>query len=147
MSFVIDNGNPHPVSLGDRWTPKLNGEIYCSPACGFGCKKADFDRAFALANALAVNLGPGWQPKVWENGGWYWEVKKGAATVSPEEDGRFQADIRFTLDEVHETCVREVRPDPREAVEAVIDVLNRKVAILKRTLVSVSLAPAELQDV
>lgn len=147
MSYVIDNGNPNPVSRGDRWTPKLKGNVFCSPACGFGCKKADFDRASARANALAANLGPGWQPDVWENGGWYWEVKKGAATVRPDDDDGFVADIRFSLDDVHETCVREARADPREAVEAVIAVLDRKVAVLKRALLSVSLAPAEIQDV
>lgn len=147
MVHVIDNGNPHPLESGSRWAPVLDGDIFCSPACGFRCKKADYDRALTSANALAATLGPGWAPEVWENGGWHWEARKGNATVCQEDDGRFSADIRFSLDDVHETLVREVRATPREAIEAVINVLDRKATILKRALVSLSLAPLEVEDV
>jgi hypothetical protein len=146
-STVIDNGNVNSIALDDRWTPKLNGSIFCSPACGFGCKKADFDHATQRASALANKLGSGWQPHVWENGGWHFEVTKSAAIVSFEEEGLYQASIRFSFDDRVELCISESRGDPREAIEAVTEVLNRRVATLTRTLLSVSIAPAEIQDV
>lgn len=70
----------------ENWTPRaLPGGIYCSPACGGAkgfCKRADFDRATMDAGALAAQLGDGWEPRVWENLGWHWEVAKG--TVSKD---------------------------------------------------------------
>jgi hypothetical protein len=147
MSYVIDNGNANPVGLGDRWTPKLNGAIYCSPACGANCKKAEFDRATERAAALAARLGSGWRPQVWENLGWHFEVKKGAAAVSVDEHGVYHASIRFLYDDRCEQCVEESRTDPREAMGAVVDVINQRIAALKRALLSVSIGPAEIQDV
>ncbi|NRF83817.1 hypothetical protein HQ619_07740 [Burkholderia gladioli] len=147
MTCVIDNGNANPISLGDGWTPRLTGKIYCSPACGFGCTKDDFDRASALAYAFATNLGSGWQAHVWENGGWHWEVTKGAAILRPTHDGRFHAEIRFMFNDTHETLIRETRRDAREAVQAVIDTLDQKVRVLKRAIVSMSLSSAAIEDV
>jgi hypothetical protein len=147
MSNVFENGNVSPLSLGDRWTPKLNGAIFCSPACGFKCKKVDFDHAMESAATLANQLGNGWRPCVWENGGWYFEVKKGAATVSVDEAGEYTATIRFHFEDDHENCLSESRQDPREAVAALVERMNQRVATLKRALVSVSLSPLEILDV
>lgn len=147
MRNVIDNGNVNPPSIGDRWTPKLDGEIFCSPACGSRCKKVDFDRATEQANALANQLGGGWQSHVWENGGWYFEVEKRKATVLVESDGQYEASIRFCLDDVKEQCISKIRDNPRDAVEAVIEEINGKIAVLKRALLSLSLASLEIQDV
>jgi hypothetical protein len=70
---------PRPLS----WKPKLNGEVYCSSACGSKCKRADFERATARAEALVKRLGSGWEPKVWENMGWHYSArsKSGYLTV------------------------------------------------------------------
>lgn len=65
------------------WTPIEFGDVYCSTACGFGCKRAAYDRAVLEADVLAKKLGAGWAPKVWENCGWNYEAVKGAAKVSP----------------------------------------------------------------
>lgn len=65
------------------WTPVLNGEIYCSPRCGCRCKKAAYDKAQAEAVALCATLGPGWEPRVWENCGWHCEATKGNCRVIP----------------------------------------------------------------
>lgn len=147
MSIVIENGNPTPLSIGDQWTPKLRGKIFCSPACGFGCKKVDFDRATEQATSLANQLGGGWEPHVWENCGWYFEVQKRTATVSVERDGQYEASVRFCFDEAHELCISEIRVNPRDAVEAVIEVLKGKIIVLNRSLQSLSLDPLEIQDI
>lgn len=147
MTYVIDNGNANGVSIGEgRWTPKLNGAVYCSPACGFKCKKADFDRAMDGAAALVRQLGAGWSPSVWENGGWHFEAKKGGATVVVEAD-QFEASLRFCFEESHETLISATRSDPREAVEALIEQMNTRIATLRRALVSLSPSPLEITDV
>lgn len=58
----------------DGWTPVENGDRYCSPSCGRGCTKAEFELAEARANALARQLGPGWTPVLKENLGWHYHV-------------------------------------------------------------------------
>lgn len=66
------------------WEPVSRGDAYCSPRCGFGCTKAGYDRAVAEASALAIRLGDGWAPSVWENAGWHYEAVNGIARVKPE---------------------------------------------------------------
>lgn len=58
------------------WAPILREDgTYCSPACGFGCTKAQHDEVHRLARELAERLGPGWKPDVWENGRWLYGAK------------------------------------------------------------------------
>lgn len=147
MSFVIDSGNVTPPSLPDRWTPRLNGEIFCSPACGNQCTRADFDLATHGAHTLVGQLGSGWQPHVWENCGWHFEAVKRNATVVVVDGHRHMASIRFHMDDRTELCVSEVRDSPREAVEAVVEGINKRIATLQRALLSLSLAPLEIEDV
>lgn len=64
------------------WTPILKGDEYCAPACGYGCKKADYDEAVIKANELAAKLGPQWTPRVHENGRWFWGA---VSTTSSEQ--------------------------------------------------------------
>lgn len=64
-----------------RWKPVRRGRIYCSPACGGDCTLAVFRAATAAAEKLAVKLGEGWEPRVWENLGWHWEVLRGEIAV------------------------------------------------------------------
>jgi hypothetical protein len=59
------------------WKPVRRGDVYCSPACGAGCKLADYQRCVRLAKALAKRMGPGWKPYVGENLHWYYGVYKG----------------------------------------------------------------------
>lgn len=70
-----------------RWTPVLDGDTYCSPACGFKCTKASFDLATSNALKLATEMGEGWEPKVWENGKWYYCVQRGKAAIHPPSPG------------------------------------------------------------
>lgn len=80
----------HPEVIGnDRYAlpPQLffdgGEEIYCSPWCGGGCKRAAYDKAVADAAALAQRMGDGWEPVVWENLGWYYRIEKGVAELYP----------------------------------------------------------------
>ena len=66
------------------WTPVSRpGGIYCSPLCGCGCLKKDYSDAVNHADALALRMGPGWVPRVWENGGWNYMVSKGIFEIRP----------------------------------------------------------------
>ena len=50
--------NPNQVpATADEWTPVLNGDLFCSPRCGCGCTKAEYDLACESANALAARMG------------------------------------------------------------------------------------------
>ena len=147
MHVVIDNGNVTPLASPDRWTPVLNGKTFCSPACGFKCTKAAFDAATDGARSLVNQLGSGWEPRVWENLGWHFEATRRGATVAVNDDGKYKAAIRFHMEPRTELCVSETRDTAREAVEAVVENLNGRVAILRRALLSLSLAPLEIQDV
>lgn len=66
----------------------MSNEIMCADWCGFGCTKAAHDQAEAEAAALATLMGAGWEPRVWENAGWHYEVKKGLASITPDTDGK-----------------------------------------------------------
>lgn len=57
------------------WDPVHRGDIYCSPACGGKCTWAAYQDAHAKAKALALLLGKGWGPRVWENLGWHWAAQ------------------------------------------------------------------------
>jgi hypothetical protein len=73
------------------WTPVLSpdGITYCSPRCGFGCKKADYDAAVIEADALALRMGNGWQPEILESGGrWHITVAKGDTKITVHPDFR-----------------------------------------------------------
>lgn len=61
-----------------RWKPrKLAGGVFCSPACGGRCKRSAYERAKKESAALALFMGNGWRPVVWENLGWHWRAEKG----------------------------------------------------------------------
>ena len=138
MREVIDNGNTTPPTTPDAWTPKLDGVIYCSPACGGKCKKSDFDTATTAAHTLVRQLGHGWEPHVWENLGWHYEAVKRGATVIVDDDFNYQASIRFELQDNVKSSVTETRETPRGAVNAVVNCLNARIKALQRALVSIS---------
>ena len=144
MTTIIDNGNPTPLKADDRWTPKLAGEIFCSPACGANCTKKNFDEATESARVLASQLGYGWEPRVWENMGWHFEAAKRGATVSAVDDSEYEASIRFYMDERTELCVSETRNSPAQAVEAVVEGLNARIKALRRALNAISPEPLQL---
>lgn len=65
----------------DRWDPVRDGDRYCSPGCGCKCTYEDYRAACQGATELCLQLGRGWSPYVWENGGWHYKALKGYAEV------------------------------------------------------------------
>ncbi len=93
MTTYDHNPNQAPA-VADEWTPVLKGDVFCSPACGGNCKKAEYDQAVKAANELAAILGAGWEPDVWENLGWHYRAIKQDSEVGPEHGG-YHAIIRI----------------------------------------------------
>ena len=56
------------------WKPIRRGAIYCAPACGMGCTKAEHDQTKQTGRMVAMMLGRGWTTEVHENLGWHWTV-------------------------------------------------------------------------
>jgi hypothetical protein len=63
------------------WKPERSGNIYCAPACGWGCKWKDYQRAKTRAEKLCKQLGNGFEPRVWENFGWHGSAVLGQIQV------------------------------------------------------------------
>ncbi len=114
--------NPQGLPGTDlRYTPVLRGGVYCSPACGAGCKKKAYDRAKNSADRLANRLGHGWVPEVFENLGWHYSVSKGHATVRQQDDGNYSAEL--DIEGVKQIWLNDFS-DPRDAVTALLAELN-----------------------
>lgn len=73
----------------DEWAPIRRGVFYGSPRCCGAklCAHAAFQQATKEADALAARMGDGWEPRVWENLGWHYEVTKGIASIGPHRAG------------------------------------------------------------
>ena len=71
------------------WTPVARGKTYCSPVCGCGCTRADYERAVRDADQLVRRLrGEGWRAVVWENCGWHFKACSGTVQVYGDRRGR-----------------------------------------------------------
>ena len=80
------------MSRDERWTPVQDGDIYCSPACGFKCTLQAYSAAVRACADLCATMGAGWEPRVWENAGWHYEARKGNSHVSyTKHDGTYNA--------------------------------------------------------
>ncbi len=75
------------VVLDTEWIPLKEGDIFCSPACGLGCTRVNYEDAIVAGYELACRLGDGWSPRVWENGRWNYQACKGTLTISPTKTG------------------------------------------------------------
>jgi len=64
------HSEPRPMWRKSSWTPVRRGPIFCSPACGAGCTKAEYDLKNSCGAKIAGRLGPGWKAVVHEDGGW-----------------------------------------------------------------------------
>jgi hypothetical protein len=66
----------------ESWIPVPRGKTYCSPACGRGCARREYDRAVRDADHLVRRLrGSGWRAVVWENLGWHYRAVSGTVQV------------------------------------------------------------------
>lgn len=86
------------------WTPRRAGKVYCSPRCGGGCTWSAYDKAIRESSDLCATLNADlsqddWMPRVWENLGWHWEVKRGPVTVRRYERGNvtsYNAEVQLS---------------------------------------------------
>lgn len=145
MTIYDHNPNRVPAAT-DEWTPVLNGPFFCSPACGCNCTKAEYDQACERANALAARMGYRWEAEVWENGGWHYCVKNGPATISPEDDDKYQAGLCFDHREKVDILIFETDSDPRRAFQRVVDRLDTLIRQLSRTRSAIELEPEDICD-
>jgi hypothetical protein len=108
------------------WTPVRKGEVYCSPACGAGCKHRDYVKAFGLAEGLAKKcsdeIGGTWKARVWENLGWHWEVVQEGSKVAISYGGYLAKGTGYSVGFLGGTpaqvSVRESFETPKEAYDA-----------------------------
>jgi hypothetical protein len=74
------------------WTPVSRGigarTTYCSPACGAGCTKKQYESAKARAEDARLKMrDPSkWNVKVWENMGWFCSLDHIAGGMSVKID-------------------------------------------------------------
>jgi hypothetical protein len=108
------------------WTPREQGDIYCAPACGRGCTKAEHQRAVDGANKLCALLGTGWIPRVWENLGWYYTAKlEKAVGIYIEVYPRTGGDTQFWVDSRLPRQFYIDCNDPKEGIKAVLKEAQR----------------------
>jgi hypothetical protein len=87
-----------------QYTPQRNGRFYCAPFCGAGCLWRDYRAAVLSADQLCAELGEGWVPDVFENGGWYWAVSwgerqavgRGLIDLHPRLDTKTRSPMSFS---------------------------------------------------
>jgi hypothetical protein len=122
--------------MGERHIPVLSsdGVTYCSPNCGLGCAKAAFDKATADAAALCERMGPGWEPRVWENLGWHWSISKGAAVIYANR-GCYSAWINTqTHVAQHHVQFIETAETPEDALGIAVQMARTHIARIQQTL-------------
>lgn len=108
------------VRTSARWTPFRSGTAYCSPACGSNCQYLDYVNAKLQANRTARNLGEGWSPRIWENGGWHWSIRKGACDLHKHGTGSFWANLIVNDRQYHTT-----KSTAKKALDDVISMARR----------------------
>jgi hypothetical protein len=104
-----------PCERQRSWEPKLGpGGLYCSPACGRGCTKAQHDKVWGDAERLAKRMGPGWHPGVWENLGWHGRIEYGPAEIRAyPKRGRFPKSYHshIQITGIHDICTEAKTPE------------------------------------
>lgn len=115
------------------WKPQRRGAVYCSSACGGGCKHADYAKVKAATRNLASALGPHWKPRVWENLGWHGSVEFGESrnkqplmSISLPKHGQYQ----LTLTLPHNVIVLESR-HPRVLITRAMNKVRDEVRTLR----------------
>ena len=55
------------------WKPKRRGDVYCSSACGYGCKWKDYKRQVAIGEKMRLAMAhpEQWHVRVEENNHWF----------------------------------------------------------------------------
>ena len=55
----------------EKSRPVRDGEVFCSPRCGFRCTWQSFKECYEHAERLQADLGSGWSINIWDNLGWH----------------------------------------------------------------------------
>lgn len=116
----------------DPYKAIRKGAIYCSPRCGKGCTHKEFLTAAEKANELCKQLGPQWEPVVWENLGWHYSAKFATFSVYPSGRGLYWADLNVdgTQYEAHGETPRDAVNNVRGKINAFINKANRALELL-----------------
>lgn len=138
---VYEHNESAVGELDVRKIPVLRGEIFCAPFCGAKCKKSAYDNALQQSNEIALRLGSGWEPEVYENLGWHWQVTKGTINVSSSVKG-YYAQMKFEQQQNYNFSAHDL--DPRKAVQKVRDQLQDIIDKLERLHASTALDPISL---
>ena len=112
--------------------PVLKGLTYCSPACGCGCTKAQYDEAVKRGVALQERMGEGWELRVWENFGWHSAVHRGVAQLYPPHKTQPYQLYLFTFPQV----VLE-GDDPKELLKQASIKVHERIALTLKELAEV----------
>lgn len=107
-----------------NWNPKRKGNIYCSPGCGKGCTIQEYNKALNKAKKTAKLLGKGWTFNVYENLGWFFDVRfdfdiNNHITVSHNYTENYTAQF-------NNTYMYFYNKDPRKAISALIKKMKRE---------------------
>jgi hypothetical protein len=147
MATIEHNPDNLPSTKISNWNPILDGDNYCSPACGCGCKLADYKAAVEAADLLVKTLGEGWMPIVWENLGWHYEAMKGDVTVCRERGGYTASiDIVIFVGEKEKVFLCATNSEARLAVDSLVTRLSKMITRLSMAKASATLELVELND-
>ncbi|MCP4201831.1 MAG: hypothetical protein GY769_07855 [bacterium] len=111
--------------------PRWRRTIYCSPACGFGCTRVQYELAVSRGERLARSLGEDWKPRIWENVGWRYCARRGGLEVHPAGSGYIAI-----LGEPDSPGERWCEPGdtPENAIRKVVEVAKEEIAGLQAIL-------------
>ena len=108
------------------WTPIRKENIYCSPACGYHCTYADYQKAVRESNFMIKKLGKQWETKVHENLGWFNGVE-----LQIDKDNWISVDKNYKAKEytaqLNHTHNIQHSKDPKKVVELVIKQFTKEV--------------------
>lgn len=99
--------------------PMQVGNTYCSPACGHGCKLANYRKAVRGAAALQKKLKGNWKARVFEKLGWHFDASSGPLTVVGDYHGPHKS-VRYTCYLEGHLAVNASYATPQEAVAKVL---------------------------
>lgn len=119
------------------WTARRFGVFYCSPRCGAHCTRAAFETATRKAAALCKRLGPGWEPRVWENMGWFYSAQKGVTEVHANHHHAYRGGVSYSV--YFNTAKQFVTSDrsPIKALQLATDEARATVRKINRDLMKI----------
>jgi hypothetical protein len=104
-----------------NWKPVRKGAIFCSPACGGGCTRADYLRAVQGAKQMRNQLrGHGWQVVTVEGDSWNVKAASGPLTILSDYRGK-GGKVRYACSMGGNLPGYVTFDEPNEAVEYTVN--------------------------